>query len=242
MSDTTKRASRAIAFHNPRNPHGLRFLEGEDGGATAEDTAAPSTGDSAEATGVAAQAAQESATDAGDESALGDPGKKALDAMKAKWKAAEAEAKRLTTEFEAFKAQAEGREAEHAAAIEEQRVKDEALAAANIKIVKANLRAAAAGKLADPTDALTFIDVADFEVDDDGNTDEAALNAAIDDLIKNKPYLAAQGKRFQGDADGGARNESAPTQITRDELSRMTPEQIGQAKKEGRLKDLLGAK
>lgn len=175
----------------------------------AEDTAAPSTGDSTEATATETTTT-ESAPDDG-EAALGDAGKKALDAMKAKWRAAEAEAKRVTDEVAALRAAAEGREAEHQATIESQKVKDDALAAANTKIAKANLRAAAAGKLADPTDALTFIDVSTFEVDDDGNTDEAALTAAIADLIKSKPYLAAQGgTRFQGEADGGARKESTP--------------------------------
>ncbi len=174
--------------------------------------------------------------------ALGDAGKKALDAMKADRNAARAEAKRIADEFAAFKAQAEGKEAEYTATVEQQRVKDEALAAANLKIAKANLRAEAAGKLADPTDALTFIDVSEFEVDDDGNTDPAALSAAIEDLIKNKPYLAAQGKRFQGEADGGARKESGPTQVTKEEVSRMTPEEINTARAEGRLNDVLGIK
>ena len=209
----------------------------------AEDTAAPSTGDSTEATTTDPQAdTTESATDDG-EKALGDAGKKALDAMKAKWKAAEAEAKQVRDEIAALKAQAEGREAEHAASLEAQRVKDEALAGANLKIVKANLRAAAAGKLADPTDALTFIDPSTFEVDDDGNTDDAALSAAIDDLLQNKPYLAAQGKRFQGDVDGGARKESAPAQLTEADVKRLAAEgrheEIVKAEAEGRLADYL---
>lgn len=172
--------------------------------------------------------------------ALGDAGKKALDAMKADRNKYRDEVKSLRDEFAAFKAQAEGKEAEHAATVEAQRVKDEALAAANLKIAKANLRAEAAGKLADPSDALTFIDVSSFEVDDDGNTDPAAMSAAIEDLITNKPYLAAQGKRFQGDADGGARKEASQKQVTKDELSRMTPEEINTARAEGRLNDLLG--
>lgn len=202
----------------------------------AGESAVPSTGDGTDA--IPQTDAPDPAT--GDESALGDAGKKALDAMKAKWKAAEAEARKVREELAAAKAAAEGREAEHQAAIEAQRVKDEALATANLKIVKANLRAAAAGKLADPSDALTFIDPSSFEVDDDGNTDEAALAAAIADLITNKPYLAAQGKRFQGDADGGARKDAIPSQLTRDDLARMTPEEINTARAEGRLNDLLG--
>lgn len=211
----------------------------------ATDNTAPvdeSTADSgAQNEATATEATTQDESPAGAE-ALGDAGKKALDAMKADRNAAKAEAKRIADEFAAFKAQAEGKEAEYNATVEQQRVKDEALAAANLKIAKANLRAEAAGKLADPTDALTFIDVSEFEVDDDGNTDPAALSAAIEDLIKNKPYLAAQGKRFQGEADGGARKESGPTQVTKEEVSRMTPEEINTARAEGRLNDVLGIK
>lgn len=174
---------------------------------------------------------------------LGDAGKKALDTMKAERNQAKSDLATLRSEFEAFKAKAEGKEAEHAAAIESQRVKDEALSVANLKIAKANLRAAAAGKLADPKDALTFIDASKFEVDDDGNTDDAVLSAAIDDLIKTKPYLAAQGKRFEGGADGGARKDAnTPSQLTRSDMDRMTPEQISEAMKEGRFANLLAGK
>lgn len=208
----------------------------------ATDTAAPSTGDSTEAP-VEQQATTEQPTEQQQTSEEVD--------WKAKFEAQQkvtrdlekkvkGEAGTLRQQLEELQAKMEGREAEHAAAVEAQRVKDEALAAANTKIAKANLRAAAAGKLADPMDALTFIDVSSFEVDDDGNTDEAALNAAIEDLITNKPYLAAQGKRFQGDADGGARKDATKPQITRDQLSSMTPDEINTARAEGRLNDLLG--
>ena len=129
--------------------------------------------------------------------------------MKADRNKARDELKTLRTEFEAFKAKAEGKEAEHAAAEEAQRVKDEALAAANGRILSAEVRARAAGKLADPQDALRFIDLSEFEVGSDGEVDGDAIAAAITDLIKTKPYLAVQdGKRFRGDADAGARKET----------------------------------
>lgn len=174
--------------------------------------------------------------------ALGDAGKKALDAMKAARNEAKAEAKRVADEFAAFKAQAEGKEAEYNASVEAQRVKDEALAAANDRIKRAEIRAAAAGKLNDPKDALSFLDLSTIEVNDDGEVDGDAVSAAINDLIKSKPYLAAQGKRFEGEADGGARKETGPTQLTKDDLSRMSPEEINSARAEGRLNDLLGVK
>lgn len=174
---------------------------------------------------------------------LGDPGKKALDEMKAKWKAAEAAAKEREQELAALRAQAEGKEAEHKAAQEAQRVRDEALAAANQRILKAEVRAAATGKLADPADALQFLDLSKLEVSADGEVDSAAVAAAIDDLVQSKPYLAAQGgPRFQGNADGGTRKETRPAQLTRADLARMSPAEIDQARVDGRLADLLSGK
>lgn len=166
------------------------------------DAATETSGDSA-----TTEAPQESATDAG-EANLGDAGKKALDAMKAKWKAAEQAAKERDATIAELQAKINGTEADHAKAQEAQRVKDEALAAANARILKAEVRAAAAGKLNDPADALAHIDLTSFEVGEDGDVDTDAIGSAISDLISKKPYLAAQGGRFQGSADGGARNDT----------------------------------
>jgi hypothetical protein len=87
------------------------------------------------------------------------------------------------------------------------------------------VRAQAAGKLADPKDALRFIDLSEFEVDSDGEVDGDKIAAAITDLINKKPYLAVQdGRRFQGDADGGARKVPEPKTVE---------EQIAEAQKAG---------
>jgi hypothetical protein len=176
-----------------------------------------------------------------DEAALGDPGKRALDAMKAKWKEAEKSAKEAAAKIAELEARVNGTEAEHKAAQEAQRVKDEALAAANQRILKAEVRAAAAGKLNDPADALAYIDLSSFEVSDDGSVDSDAIGSAISDLITKKPYLAAQGSRFQGGVDGGARkDDTRPTQLTRADMARMSPEQIAEAENKGQFDDLLG--
>ncbi len=173
--------------------------------------------------------------------ALGDPGKKALDAMKAERNAARQKSRELEQQLAALTAQAEGREAEFKAEQEAQKVRDEALAAANKRVLRSELKAAAAGKLADPLDALKFLDLDAFEADDNGDFDTDAISSAIDGLLNDKPYLAAQGgRRFQGSADGGARKESGPKQVTRDELSRMSPDEINRAREEGRLNDVLG--
>lgn len=188
-----------------------------------------------------------SATGSEGEKSLGDAGKKALDAMKAKWKDAEAKAKAADAEKAALQAKLDGKEAEHQAEQESQRIKDEALAAANARILKAEVRAAAAAKLADPTDALLHIDLSPFEVGEDGEVDSSAIAAAIDDLITKKPYLAAQGgSKFQGSADGGARNgASQPSQLSEADVQRMAADgkhaEIEQARLDGRLSKLLGA-
>ena len=131
-------------------------------------------------------------TDAGDEDdpegadQLGDAGKKALDAMKAKLKAERQ--RRIAAEA----ALADNDTADDDDKARRQAESD-ALAKANTRIVKAEVRAAAAGKLADPADALNFIDLGEFEVGEDGDVDQDEIADAIDDLLRRKPYLAAQG-------------------------------------------------
>jgi hypothetical protein len=166
---------------------------------------------------------------------LGDPGKRALDSMKGK----------LRTEREKRKA-LEAQLAEKDTADDSEKLRREvetaALSKANGRIVRAEVKAAAAGKLADPADAYRFIDLEQFEVDDDGNVDSDEIAEAITDLIKSKPYLAAAtAKRFQGTGDGGAaRKAPRPKQLSRADLKTMTPAQIVKAKDDGRLSDLLG--
>ncbi|MFE5544569.1 hypothetical protein ACFQ71_12205 [Streptomyces sp. NPDC056534] len=166
---------------------------------------------------------------------LGDKGKRALASMKGKWRAERDRAKEL-----------EQRLAEKDTVDETERVRREAetaaLSKANARIIRAEVKAAAAGKLADPADAYRFLDLDTFEVDNDGNVDSEEIAEAIDDLIKNKPYLAAApAKRFQGTGDGGAaRKASRPKQLTRADLKSMTPEAIDKAREDGRLDDLMG--
>jgi len=189
---------------------------------------------------------------AGDPDALGDPGKKALDSMKEQWKAerdrakAAEDARQQQAEalkaMEAKLAELEGRKAEWEAEQADREKQQQFLEVANQRILKAELRAAAKGVLADPADALQFLDLSDFEVTDDGEVDRDAIAAALNDLTQAKPYLAVQdGPRFQGSADGGARNGSTkPSQLTRADLQGMSAEQITAAEDAGQLDDLLG--
>lgn len=203
---------------------------------TETETAAVETSDNSEAT----------ATEAAPQAEVRDPAKllSAYEAEKAKRREQDAAMRDMKAKLEALEAKEQGREAEHKAAVEAQRLKDEALAVANDRIRKAEVRAAAAGKLSDPADALRFLDLSEFEVGSDGEVDSSQIAKAIDDLIASKPYLAAQGgQRFQGSADGGARNDATTVaQLTRSDMARMSPEQIADAEAKGQFDDLLGRK
>lgn len=156
--------------------------------------------------------AAEDTDDDGDEGAdeLGDKGKQALDRMKAKLKAERerrvaAEA-RAAQSGDADDAEVVRREAETAA-----------MAKANARIVRAEVKAAAAGRLNDPTDALNFLDLSQFEVDDDGDVDADEIADAIAELVRTKPYLAAQGgtSKPKPDRSQGANGSGVATNAQR---------------------------
>jgi hypothetical protein len=209
---------------------------------TTSETAGQTSADtSAEAT--SATETTETGTTTEGETALGDAGKKALDAMKAERKKARDDAAAEKARADALQAKLDGKEAEFAVEQAKREAEKAALAKADEKILRAEIKAAATGVLADPADAYKFLDLASFEVGDDGDVDVAAISAALKNLTDSKPYLAAQGKRFQGTADAGARNDAAgPTQLTRDDMSRMSPEQISEAEAKGQFDDVLGRK
>ncbi|OII64598.1 hypothetical protein BJP40_19860 [Streptomyces sp. CC53] len=195
----------------------------EDGDDTADDTA-DGDGDGDEADPEGAEQ-------------LGDAGKKALASMKGKWRT-ERDKRRALEQRLAEKDRGDDTDQVR------RQAEAEALSKANARIIRAEVKAAAAGKLADPADAYRFLDLDQFEVDDDGNVDSDEVAEAIDDLIKSKPYLAAAtAKRFQGTGDGGAaRKASRPKQLTRADLKSMSPEAIDRAREDGRLDDLMGGR
>lgn len=73
------------------------------------------------------------------------------------------------------------------------------------RLVRSEVKVAAAGKLADPNDAVNLIDLSEFKLDAEGNVDEKKIAAAIDKLVADKPYLAANGSRRGASFDAGAR-------------------------------------
>lgn len=184
------------------------------------------------------------------ETALGDAGKRALDAMKQQVKDAKKaakEAKDALAKRDADDALKERPADEQAIEKARAETRAETLKTADERIVKANLKAAATGKLADPSDVFAYpkiIDLSSFEVDEDGEVDADALNDAIEALLAAKPHLAAQKQnRFNGDADGGAKGKSAkPAQLSRSDVESMSTEQIIEAQNAGQLDRMLGFK
>jgi len=171
--------------------------------------------------------------------ALGDAGKRALDSMKAKWRAERDKRRELEEQLTASSTPAGDAETPDVDAIRRDAVK-----AANARVLRSEVKAAAAGKFADPSDAFLYLDLSAFEVDENGEIDSEEIADAIQEVLVAKPYLAAATvKRFQGTGDGGAaRNASGPAQLTRDDLKGMSPEAISKAKQDGRLANLLTGK
>jgi hypothetical protein len=146
--------------------------------------------------------------------------KKALAAERAARKAADAEAARLKAEIAAKDKSAEEIELDKARA----EARAEVTKQANERVLKAELRAQATGQLADPADALAFIDLSQFDVADDGQVDGDALNEAIADLLKRKPHLATPTgpEKPSGSADGGAGAPPKPTQNLDEQIAAAT--------------------
>lgn len=194
--------------------------------------------------GDAAAGAGAGADGAGGESQLGDAGKRALDAEREARRAADARAKELEDKLAKFE---DANKSETERAIEKARkdadeaARAEVTTAYEMRLVKADVRTRAAGKLADPGDAVQFLDLDELAKSEEGPDRDKAIDAAIAELVKSKPYLATGAKPAgPGDPDGGPRG-AGPTQLTREQLKNMTPEQIMEAREKGQLKNLLGA-
>lgn len=152
------------------------------------------------ATPPATPPAADPATPPAPEPELGDAGKKALSAERTARKDAEkardealAEVKRLQRSNAAVKG------------TDVDAIKADIRAEFAVQLAETALKAEAKGRLHDPADALLFIKVADFDTSDD-----KAVAAAIDDLLKARPYLAAkpadEGAKPWGEVQGGSGN------------------------------------
>lgn len=137
-------------------------------------------------------------TDQGEPSAgddtdtLGDAGKAAIRRERQARKQAEAALR--TAEDALTAAKADGLSAiETARAEARTEARKEVLAEANGRIIHAEVKAAAAGKLRRPEYATRLLDLTTFTVADDGTVDTKAIASAIDELIANDPELAVTG-------------------------------------------------
>lgn len=102
-------------------------------------------------------------------------------------------------------------EAEKAIAAARAEGRTEALSVSNARILRAEVKAAAGGVLQDPNDAVRLLDLDEFEVDEDGEVDAKAIEAAVSRLAKDKPYLAV-GAKPSALPGGGATPSTGPTQ------------------------------
>ncbi|MFJ2318410.1 hypothetical protein ACIOTN_17110 [Glutamicibacter sp. NPDC087661] len=167
--------------------------------------------------------------------ALGDKGKNALRAMKDRVKASKKAESEAKAELERLKNSA-GKSEEQ---VEEQRQREQREAAilnkANERIVRSEIKSAAAGKLQNPALAVRLLDLSDFEVDEDGNVDEDDIAQAIDELLEKEPYLAVQsgaGPKF----DSARGKRKVAKKLTAKDLEGMSPAEIAKAYDEGRVK------
>lgn len=81
---------------------------------------------------------------------------------------------------------------------------------ANVRIVRAEVRALAAETFADPADAPLYVDLSDFEVDDDGEVNTAEIKKALGDVLKVKPHLAKRSAGPKPDPSQGPRGDKQP--------------------------------
>lgn len=177
---------------------------------------------------------------------LGDAGKKAIDAMKAKWQKERDERKALAAENAALKATAGAKDDSEKDEPTTDQIREQARKEARAESLRERaldkVEAKAAKLFADPEDARALLASKVDKFIDGDELDLEAITEALEDLLKKKPHLAATGgQRFNGSADGGARKGSGkPAQLTEQDLKRMNPRQIVEAQAKGQLDDLLG--
>lgn len=137
----------------------------------------------------------------------------------------EREAKRLRAELDKLQ-QASMSEQEKAVAQAKVAGYTEGLTAATVRLRRAEVRAAAAGLLADPEDAVHLLDLDQYQPNDDGDFDRKAIVADIAALVKAKPYLGAT--PGNGSGEGGPRGQSpAPLALNGDPLQRALEAKLG---------------
>lgn len=198
---------------------------------------------------------------------LGDPGKQALDRMKADRNAARDEAKALRAELDELRT---SQMSDHERQIKEaaDAARSEVLAEVNSKLFAAELRGAARGDititddegndqvvrlvdpdlLATPEVAVQLLGLGDIPVTESGDIDTEAISDAVTALVKAKPYLASATPPGNAtpqpppDIGNGARGTKTERQLTRGDLASMSAEQINEARAKGLLDNVLAGR
>jgi hypothetical protein len=189
------------------------YADGGDGGGSG-------SGDGGSGDGGTGGGSGEDGTGDGDDK-LGEGGKKALQAERDARHAAEKRIAELEAKLsrkpkpDGGKGDGDGKDGKgpDVEALKKE-IRDEITADSTARLVRAEVKAAAAGKLADPSDAPKFIDLAKIKVGEDGEPDAKQIKKAIEDLLKEKPYLAANGAgQGWGDVGGGSGHAAPPADV-----------------------------
>lgn len=121
--------------------------------------------------------------------ALGDPGKRALDSMKEKLREARATLKERDSELSTLRKPAEPSTDPEAIRAE---IRAELTKESSGKLLRAEVKATAAGAFQDAELALSLVDLEAIHVGANGEADPDDIQDAIDAVLAKYPYLAAQ--------------------------------------------------
>jgi hypothetical protein len=171
---------------------------------------------------------------------LGEAGKRALEAERLRAAAFERQLKAQQAELDELR-KAHMTDSEKAIADARSEGEKTADARWRAQVGQFAVQAAAAGKFASPEDAHLFLDEIPFTAD--GKVDQASLTVKLDQLLAAKPYLAAaSGATPPASANppvvptgprGGAANP-----ISKDDLKKLSPDQIAELFRKGELAHL----
>jgi len=165
---------------------------------------------------------------------LGPEGERALEALKKKDRETRKKLRLANERIAALEASKEGEQTPEQIRADIER---EASQKFQQRIIRAEVKAAATGKFADPDDALALLDLTALGVDDDGTVDPADIEDALTDLLTRKPHLAKQET-----AQGGSKKRvpevlADPAGGSHEPLSR--DERIAAAQKAGDYKAVI---
>jgi hypothetical protein len=194
------------------------------------------TGEGEEA-GEAGETGEETGGTEGEE-ALGDAGKRALDKVRADYRAEKTRRKELETELAAAKATAqEGKPSEQTPSVDQ--LREQALTQARAETLNERaldrLEARAARQFHDPADARAFLASRVGEFVDGAQIDNGAIDEALAELLTARPYLgtaATARPKFEGTGDNGARKGAEGVkQLGKADAARMSADEIVAAQK-----------